>query len=108
MRIETTTAGIQPNSGNTQDHKKLADAAEQFEAMFLQEMLKPFMSSENSPDPGDKESDHSAETLSSFGVEAVAKAISKSGGLGIAKSVVQLVTHEKEKTSSKVSSGTKV
>ena len=108
MRIETASVGTLPNFGNTQDHKKLADAAEQFEAMFLQEMLKPFMSSENSLDPGDKESDHSAETLSSFGVEAVAKAISKSGGLGIAKSVVRLVTHEKEKMSPKVPSGTKV
>ena len=66
---------------------KLEDAAQQFEAMLLQELLKPMRSSEDDLS-GEKSADGSFDTISSFGTESVAKAISKSGGLGIAKQVV--------------------
>ena len=76
------------------DPAKMRDAAQQFEGMLLQEMLKPLQSSENKWDSGDKDADKSMDTLSSYGIEAVATAISKGGGLGIAKKVVQQVNHE--------------
>jgi len=74
---------------------KLADAAQQFEAMLLQELLKPMRSSEDDLS-GETSTDSSFDTIASFGTESVAKAISKSGGLGIAKQVVrQLSIQEK-------------
>ena len=67
---------------------KLADAAQQFEAMMLQELLKPMRSGEDDLS-GEKKEDSSFDTMASFGTESVAKAISKSGGLGIARQIIQ-------------------
>jgi len=65
--------------------------------MLLQELLKPMR--EHSFGSGDTDTSSSddpdssgfADTLSSFGSESLATAISRSGGLGIAKLVVQQV-----------------
>jgi Rod binding domain-containing protein len=78
-------------------HRKLTDAAQQFEGMLLQELLKPMR--EHSFGSGDSDNSSSddpdssgfADTLSSFGSESLAAAISRAGGLGIAKQVVQQV-----------------
>jgi peptidoglycan hydrolase FlgJ len=94
---DVTTHGILDNDLRTR--AKLTDAAQQFEGMLLQEMLKPLRSNEDSWS-GDESSDSGSETINSFGVEAVAKAISKSGGLGIARQVIQQVTVEHERTHS--------
>ena len=45
--------------------------------------------------------DSAADTISSFGTEAVAKAISKGGGFGIAKQVASKVTLERQRNSEK-------
>lgn len=89
---------------DTRRQAKLADAAHQFEGMFLQELLKP-MQSKNSltgeDKSGDDSSDPSADTLQSYGTEAVAKAISAQGGFGIARQVIQKLnrsTHEHQNT----------
>lgn len=82
-------------------HRKLTDAAQQFEGMMLQEMLKPmkehgFCAVGEERDGNDKDGGSGfADTLSSFGAEAMATSISKSGGLGIAKRVVEQVEGEK-------------
>lgn len=79
---------------------KLTDAAQQFEGMLLEEMLKPLRSSGDDGSGGENgNSDAGTDTINSFGVEAVAKAISRSGGLGIARQVLQQVTAEHEKRS---------
>ena len=82
-------------------HRKLTDAAQQFEGMLLQELLKPMR--EHSFGSGDTDnsladdpdSSGFADTLSSFGAESLATAISRSGGLGIAKQVVRQVEGER-------------
>jgi peptidoglycan hydrolase FlgJ len=81
-------------------HKKLVEAAQQFEGMLLQEMLKPMKERgfcEGDEDSGaDKdEGGGFGDTLKSFGAESVATAIAKGGGLGIAKTVVKEVEREK-------------
>jgi peptidoglycan hydrolase FlgJ len=78
-------------------HKKLTDAAQQFEGMLLQEMLKPMREHGFGQEEGEDKDEGSGfgDTLSSFGTEAVATAISKGGGLGIAKRVVAQVEGEK-------------
>jgi len=97
---------------------KLVKAAQQFEAMLLQEMLKPMRSEQDSwggdgggsldSSGGSDNSDGSMDTISSFGTEAVAAAISKGGGFGIAKQVIRQVTLEHQQDTEKRSLGTKV
>jgi flagellar protein FlgJ len=100
MRITADAAQSSNPAASAQQHAKLVDAAQQFEAMLLQEMLKPMQSKEGSwgGDDADK-SGGDGDTLSSYGTEAVARAIAKGGGLGIAKQVVQKVWHERNKNS---------
>jgi peptidoglycan hydrolase FlgJ len=80
-------------------HRKLTDAAQQFEGMLLQEMLKPMKEHGFAQDEADDGDDKDAgsgfgDTLSSFGSETLATAIAKSGGFGIAKRVVEQVESE--------------
>ncbi len=90
-----------PSASDGQSRAKLTDAAQQFEAMMLQEMLKPMRSGQNSWGGEEKSDDSGEDTISSFGTEAVAKAISKGGGFGIARQIVRQVTMEHEKNSKK-------
>jgi Rod binding domain-containing protein len=77
---------------------KLTDATQQFEGMLLEEMLKPLRSgSQDGGETGEEDSDGGTDTINSFGVEAVAKAISRSGGMGIARQILQQVTGEQER-----------
>src|SRR5579871_3928644 len=80
---------------------KLTDAAQQFEAMMLQELLKPMRTGQGSWGGEEKSDDSGEDTMSSFGTEAVAKAISKGGGFGIARQIIRQVTMEHEKNSKK-------
>jgi flagellar protein FlgJ len=94
---------------------KLIQAAQQFEAMLLQEMLKPMRSGQDSwgGDGGggmdssgnSGSSDGSMDTISSFGTEAVAAAISKGGGFGIAKQVIRQVSLEHQRDTEKATTG---
>jgi len=83
-------------------HRKLADAAQQFEGMFLQQLLKPLSTmgkDDTDDDKGDEDKAGDVSTYQSLGVEAMAKAISAAGGLGIAKNIVVSVekeSHQKE------------
>jgi Rod binding domain-containing protein len=92
-----TLYGANPTlpGGDFERRSKLADAAQQFEAMLLQELLKPMRSSEDDLS-GEKNADSSFDTIASFGTESVAKAISKSGGLGIAKQVVRQLSLQEQ------------
>jgi Rod binding domain-containing protein len=96
MNITSDSIAQSFTATGVQTHSKLADAAQQFEAMLLQEMLKP-MRSEDGGWTGEDNKDGASNTITSFGTEAVARAISKSGGLGIAKQVIRQVTAEREK-----------
>lgn len=79
-------------------HRKLVDAAQEFEGIFLQEMLKP-VGKMGKADSGDSDSDSDSDdgpggdmsTYESYGTEAVAKAIAAAGGFGIARRVVEQV-----------------
>jgi flagellar protein FlgJ len=96
MRIEADVSSPTATGMDKQQKAKLVDAAQQFEGMMMQEMLKPMRSWEDSWDE-EKKNDSAGDTISSFGTEALAKAISKNGGLGIAKQIIRQVTQEHEK-----------
>ena len=85
-----------PSTTDTAQHRKLTAAAQQFEGMLLQEMLKPMKEHGFCQEENEDKTEGSGfgDTLSSFGTEAVATAIAKGGGLGIAKRVVEKVEGE--------------
>jgi peptidoglycan hydrolase FlgJ len=93
------TLGNQPQivpDKEAAQHAKLVDAAQQFEGLLLQEMLKSMQTGKDGEgtDGGDQ-SDGSNDTLRSYGTESVAHAIAKGGGVGIARQVIQKVTIER-------------
>ena len=85
-------------------NSKLADAAQEFEALMLKEFLKPLSNSDDRLSP-EENKDDTFDTLSSFGVEAVAKEIAAKGGLGIAN---QIIAHLSRPTGTENLSATKV
>jgi flagellar protein FlgJ len=87
-----------------QKQAKLVDAAQQFEAAMLQELLKPLQHGQDSWGGEVKSDDSASDTISSFGAEAMAKAISKGGGFGIAKQIVSKVTLEHARNAEKKTS----
>ena len=111
MRVDGVSSGTGTTSvtdADSRQHVRLVDAAQQFEAMMMQEMMKSMQSSENEWEGDDEGSDKSMETMSIYGVEAVAKAISKSGGLGIARTVIRQVEAEHDLREKKDVQSTKV
>jgi peptidoglycan hydrolase FlgJ len=84
-----------------QKQAKLVDAAQQFEATMLQELLKPMQHGQSSWGGEEESEDSASDTISSFGTEAIAKAISQGGGFGIAKQIVSKVTSEQQRNSEK-------
>ena len=96
MKINSDSIGLDLTNSALQRRSKLADAAQQFEAMLLQEMLKP-LRTEDGGWGGEEKSDSASDTITSFGTETVAKAISQNGGMGIARQVVREISAEHEK-----------
>lgn len=96
MMISNTAPAQTTATSDSTNRSKLADAAQHFEGMLLQEMLKPLRTGNNDEacSCDDQTSDSGEDTINSFGVEAVATAIAKGGGLGIARQVMQQVTAE--------------
>jgi Rod binding domain-containing protein len=90
-------AGSTAAGAGTAEHRKLVDAAQQFEGMLLQEMLKPMREHGFGQGESDDKDEGSGfgDTLTSFGTEQMATAISKGGGFGVAKKVVEQVEAER-------------
>src|SRR5271154_1163133 len=101
MKIGVDITSQPATAAEVQKQAKLVDAAQQFEATMLQELLKPMQHGQSSWGGEEKSDDTSSDTMSSFGTEAVAKAISKGGGFGIAKQIVSKVTLEHQRNSEK-------
>ena len=98
-------AGVNPEAAALQRHAKLQDAAEKFEGLMLEELLKPMQHGQDSWGGDVKDEDTTFDTLSSFGSETMAKAISKGGGFGIARKVVSQITSERQQKSEKKTTG---
>jgi flagellar protein FlgJ len=108
MRIGPDLSNQPATAIEAQKQAKLVDAAQQFEATMLQELLKPMQHGQDSWGGEEKSDDSAGDTISSFGTEAVAKAISKGGGFGIAKQIISKVTLEHQRNTEKKHPGTKV
>jgi Rod binding domain-containing protein len=94
MKITEATLSYKADGLDSQKSSKLVVAAQEFEAMLMQELLKPMRAGQSSWGDEEKDDDSAADTISSFGTEAVAKAMSKGGGLGIARQVTRQITLE--------------
>jgi Rod binding domain-containing protein len=101
MKINSDATSKPTTAIDVQKHAKLIDAAEQFEAAMLQELLKPLQHRQNSWGGEEKNDDTASDTISSFGTEAIAKVISRGGGFGIAKQIVSKVMLESQQISEK-------
>jgi flagellar protein FlgJ len=101
MRISSDVSSQPAAAIEAQKQSKLVDAAQQFEATMLQELLKPMQHGQGEWSEDEKSDDSASDTISSFGTEAIAKAISKGGGFGIAKQIVSKVTLERQRNSEK-------
>jgi peptidoglycan hydrolase FlgJ len=99
MKISPDVTSQPTAAVQVQKQAKLVDAAEQFEATMLQELLKPMQHGQCSWGGEENSDDTASDTMSSFGTEAIAKAISKGGGFGIAKQIVSKVTLEHQRNS---------
>ncbi len=93
MTIGSVPSGSVMDGDAIQD-RKLAAGAHEFEAMLLGEMLKPLkFGDESSEEEGDG---GAAGTIRGMGTEAMAKAISAGGGLGIAREILHQVRAERD------------
>ena len=102
MRIASSDSSQIDSSVEVQKQAKLVDTAQQFEGMLLQEMLKPMRGGKDSWGGDDSaDSDSASDSIKSFGTEALAKAISKGGGFGIAKQVIAQVKLEHQRGTEK-------
>jgi Rod binding domain-containing protein len=71
---------------------RLVSAAHEFEAAMMKELLAP-LEPGHDPLDGKDDGEDSSSALTSFAGEAMGKAISEHGGLGIAKSILHQLTH---------------
>jgi flagellar protein FlgJ len=100
-------SGVPAKDGKAKIDPKLVDGARQFEAMMLEQMLKP-MHFGSSPDAaGEGDPQGSNDTLSSLGTEAVARALAGGNGFGLARQIIRQVSAEHEAKASSPG-GTKV
>ena len=105
MRIESGLATQHFASGKVDP--KLVDGAHQFEAMMLEQILKPLNFGGSPDDSGTENEGGAAGTIRGFGTDAVAKAVATGGGFGLARQIVRQVTAEHESAKQR-SGGTKV
>ena len=76
-----------------QNLKKLSQAAQQFEALLLNNLLRPLEQSFSAL-PGTGQ-DSGSDSFSSLGTEALSTALSHQGGVGIAQLIVRKMLEQK-------------
>jgi Rod binding domain-containing protein len=77
---------------------KLTSAAQSFEAMMLNEMLKPLHFARGVEDSAEESPGGASDTIQGMASDALGKALAASGGVGIARKIVEQVTAEEEST----------
>jgi Rod binding domain-containing protein len=83
-------AGLGANQAANVPSPRLVRAAHEFEGQMMKELLKPMTSSDGLT--GDDDSG-ACGTLGEFASEALGRALSEHGGLGIATSIVRSLSH---------------
>lgn len=86
------------NSTSTGPSPKLVATAHEFEAQMMKELLKPLASSGVSGDGDSGDDENSGGALGAYATEAFGRALSNGGGFGIAKSILNSLSHSKTST----------
>ncbi len=82
-----------PNRSVSLPQPRLVQAAHEFEAQMMKELLKPMTSRTNMD--GDESDSGSGGALGDFAAEALGQSLSRMGGLGIATSILRSISpHE--------------
>ena len=81
---------LEENAAASAVSPKVKSAAHEFEASLMKELLEPMQKQSLFTDGanGEEDGDDSQNALTSFGSEAMAKAISERGGFGIATKII--------------------
>src|SRR5579884_1649259 len=88
VTLVPTPTGLAPRTASTpNDPKRVHDAASQFEALMIGEMLRNIKEDEQGGCFGDTDGDSSADVAGDMGQEFVAQAIASAGGLGLASTI---------------------
>jgi Rod binding domain-containing protein len=74
---------------------RLAKAAHEFEAQMMNELLKPLTESDGLTGDEDDTSLGSAGAIGSFASEALGRALSEHGGLGIANGIIRTLSRSR-------------
>lgn len=90
-------AAAASHSGSKNDPQKIANAAKQFEALMIGQILKSAHGSDSSGWLGAGEDDDTASTGIEMAEEYLGQAIANGGGLGIAKTIVAGITKQVSK-----------
>lgn len=86
MRIHGAEIAV-PNQSASFAQPRLVQAAHEFEAQMMKELLKPMTGGIGMD--GDESESGSSGALADFATEALGQSLSKSGGLGIAASILR-------------------
>lgn len=98
MRAESiATSSVTTQQPDALRHTKLVQAAQQFEAVMLGELMKPLSKGSAIGEDAD---DSSSNPMQSYGVESMAGALAKSGALGFASKMVNAVEAHQTKNNS--------
>ena len=100
---------LEGNAATSAVSPKVKSAAHEFEASLMQELLKPMQRQSLFTDgaDGEEDGDDSQNALTSFGSEAMAKAISERGGFGIATKIIDHFEKSGETAATKPAIGTR-
>jgi peptidoglycan hydrolase FlgJ len=91
--MQTMAMGAEKTAGQAATpapQPRLVKAAHEFEAMMMQELLKPMTGQDTAS--GDEDSG-AAGALRAFASEALGQALSAGGGFGIAREIIQSLSH---------------
>jgi Rod binding protein len=83
---------VHGESAATPVSPRLLHAAQEFEAQMMKELMKPMTST---PTLTGSESEESSSVMNEFASEALAQAVSRQGGFGIARSIVHSISQSR-------------
>lgn len=92
-----TTAAANAGSSPATPSPRLVNAAHEFEAQMMKELLKPLTSTNGLNGEDDDSAGGSGSALGEFASEALGRGLSEHGGFGIASSIVRQLTPSSNK-----------
>jgi Rod binding domain-containing protein len=91
--ILTGATAAAANSERPVAQPRLVQAAHEFEAQMMAELMKPLTRNDSLMGDGDDSGSGSGGALGDFASAALGRALSEHGGVGIATSIVQQLSH---------------